>query len=333
MELVEPNKRDYAPILLIAFNRAESTRRVIQALLTSGVKEIYFAIDGPRDNSVEDQFRVSEVRDLLSEFSEAIQFTTLIRSSNLGCRLAVTEAITWFFSQVDHGIILEDDCVPTKDFIVFASIMLNKYKNNESIMHIGGSSYLGAGINYPYNHYFTSFHEVWGWATWKRAWEHFQIDPGMASDQEDLLLLNYFKSRKITKWFKNYLDQARTPAPSVWSTQWSLSVIKNQGFALNPINNLVTNIGFNSNSTHGSNDSFRLYNDFPVSALSVLPDPEAIEINYKLDKLRFKVIRKTDPSLFLWNILKSSSRKKLFKLLPHDLILFLRKLKKLVKSN
>lgn len=333
MTLIESSKSNYAPVLVIAFNRAGSTRQVIQALIDSGVQEIYFAVDGPREFSIEDKIRVAEVRNLVLEFGEAIQFHTLIRPSNLGCRLAVTEAITWFFSQVDRGIILEDDCVPSSDFIVFSSRMLEKYKENESIMHVGGSSYLGDGNNYPYNHYFTSFHEVWGWATWGRAWKHFQIDPGSTSEEENSLLLNHFKSKKITKWFMGYLEQARTTAPSVWSTQWSLSIIKNHGIAVNPINNLVSNIGFNSDSTHGSNDSFRHYNSFQVSALSSLPDPEVIKINYRLDKRRFAVIRRTDPSLFLWNKVKRSSREKSLRVLPIALILSLRKLKKNWKSN
>lgn len=326
------NNKDYAPVLLIAFNRAESTRRVIQALIEAGVQEIYFAVDGPRNSSTHDEAKVSEVRDLVSEFSEVVQFNILFRSTNLGCRLAVTDAITWFFSHVNYGIILEDDCVPSIDFIIFASRMLDMYEENESIMHVGGSSYLGAGVSYPYNHYFTSFHEVWGWATWKRAWKHFQIDPGSANDQEYSLLLNYFRSKKIANWFLGYLEQARTSTPSVWSTQWSLSIIKNHGIAVNPINNLVTNIGFNSDSTHGSNDSFRHYNGFSVSALSTLPDPEIIEINYQLDRRRFKVIRKTDPSLFLWNKVKLFTRRKALRIIPIELVLFLRQLKKFLKK-
>ena len=88
MSLIESSKSNYAPVLVIAYNRAGSTRQVIQALIESGVQEIYFAVDGPREFSIEDKMRVAEVRNLVSEFGEAIQFHTLIRPSNLGCTLS-----------------------------------------------------------------------------------------------------------------------------------------------------------------------------------------------------------------------------------------------------
>jgi len=241
--------------------------------------------------------------------------------------LAVTTAINWLFSQEEFGIILEDDCLPSSGFLRFATRMLNKYENNQKIMHIGGSSYLKPPIDYHYNHYFTSFHEVWGWATWARAWRYFQLDPGSPSSQEDEMVLNYFNSKGVFKWFNRYLSQARSDSPSVWSTQWSLSIIKNHGIAVNPTNNLVKNIGFNSDSTHSSGKSFRYYDSFEVTPLSLLSDPPIIEINRNLDKKRFKVIRKTDPSLFVWNRVKFESRSFFIQNLPKGIILMMRTVK------
>lgn len=321
-----------SPILVVAFNRAESTRKVIEALIAAGIKEIYFAVDGPRPAVDFDNFRVSEVLNLVSEYSDRVNFITLIREENLGCRLAVTGAINWFFSKVDSGIILEDDCVPSGDFLIFASRMLNKYSDNHSIMHVGGSSYIDEKNEYPYNHYFTSFHEVWGWATWARAWSLFQLDIGASDTQEDKMISAHFKSKRASLWFKQYLIQARGELPSVWSTQWSLAIIRNLGLAVNPINNLVKNIGFGEDSTHGSSKSFELYDDFLVSKLSLLPDPPSIEINYQLDKMRFRVIRKTDPSLFFVTRFRVGFRTFLILKLPQKVILNIRKVKKFFKG-
>lgn len=326
--LTEPIRRNkFAPVLVIAFNRADATRSVIDALIESGVKEIYFAVDGPRSSVITDALRVSEVKALEAEYRDRVKFVTHMQQANLGCRLAVTEAISWFLSQVEFGIILEDDCVPSNGFLIFATRMLDLYRDVESVMHVGGSSYLDANVEYAYNHYFSSFHEVWGWATWARAWKSFQLDPGEPSEDEDDLLGDHFKSKKIAKWFSGYLIQARGAEPSVWSTQWSLSIIKNHGFAVNPINNLVKNIGFSADSTHGSSESFSLYDEFRVSALSLLPDPPIIEINYNFDKKRFDVIRKTDPSLFIKNRLKAWFRVFLIRNLPQSVIRFVRIIK------
>ena len=323
----------YAPILVIAFNRPESTRKVIDALIASGVQEVYYAVDGPRPGVHEDIFKVSQVRELKTNYNASLKFIPLFQEENLGCRLAVTGALNWFFSQVEFGIVLEDDCVPTKDFLVFASRMLHKYQNDEAVMHVGGGSYLEEGIDYPYNHYFSSLYEVWGWATWARAWKCFEIDPGEGSSEEDRLLIEHFKSKRVTNWFKGYLQQARVGTPSVWSTQWSLSLIKNRGVAVNPINNLVKNIGFTKDSTHGSNESFSLYDNFRTSELSNFPDPPKIEIDYHLDKKRFEIIRRTDPSLFVMNRLTARFRSFLFKNLPLKTILRIRSLKNLYKRR
>jgi hypothetical protein len=322
----------FAPVLVIAFNRPESTRKVIDALIASGVREIYYAVDGPRLGVNEDIFRVSQVRELETDYKASLKFIPLFREENLGCRLAVTGALNWFFSQVEFGIVLEDDCVPTTDFLVFASRMLQKYQNDKTVMHVGGSSYLGERINYPYNHYFSSLHEVWGWATWARAWKYFELDPGEGSSEEEKLLIEHFKSKHVSKWFKSYLRQARVGTPSVWSTQWSLSLIRNKGVAVNPINNLVKNIGFTKDSTHGSNESFSLYDNFHTSVLSILPDPPNVEINYQLDKKRFEIIRRTDPSLFTLNRLSAELRSFFLNTLPQKAILRTRTLKNLFKG-
>ena len=322
-----------APILVIAFNRAESTRKVLEALTLSNVHEIYFAVDGPRIGVIDDLARVSEVTSLVDEFKGRLKFKTLIRDTNLGCRLAVTDAITWFLSQEIFGIILEDDCVPSEEFLIFASRMLTLYQDQENIMHVGGSSYLRQDVDYPYNHYFSSFHEVWGWATWARAWKFFQLDPGLHTIEEDELILNHFKSKKIANWFMGYLIQVRAENPSVWSTQWSLSIIKNKGIAVNPIGNLVKNIGFSPDSTHGSDKSFRYYDTFSLTKLPLLPDPTILEINFNLDKKRFKVIQKTDPSLFIKNILKAKIRKLVLAYFPKKIILLIRKFKSTLKRK
>lgn len=326
-------KDQFAPVLVIAFNRPESTRRVIDALIASGIREIYFAVDGPRPGVAGDIIKVTQVKGLESEYRASAKFIPLFQEENLGCRLAVTGALNWFFSQVEFGIILEDDCVPTTDFLIFATRMLEKYLTHESVMHIGGSSYLGERIDYPYNHYFSSIFEVWGWATWARAWKHFQIDPGKTNLEEDKLLLDHFRSRQASTWFEGYLRQARVGTPSVWSTQWSLSIIKSRGIAVNPINNLVQNIGFTKDSTHGSSKSFSLYDKFPTTPLSLLPDPPKVEINYQLDKRRFKLIRKTDPSLFVINRLHAWLRDFLLNKLSKAMIFRIRSLKTLLKRS
>jgi GR25 family glycosyltransferase involved in LPS biosynthesis len=286
------------PVLILGFNRPEDCRKVIQELRKIKAKEVFFSVDGPRHGSVTDPDRVREVQELSSLFDWDCNLHVRFLKENLGCKLAISTGITWFFENVEEGIILEDDCVPSHDFFQFCRRMLSKYRDVERVMHISGTSYLPKHSNPNHNHYFSSLHEVWGWATWKRAWKHFNLDIEYLEKAEELTLLrNYFGSRSVARWFQRYVDDSKSPTCTLWSTYWSYSIIERDALSITPCVNLVQNIGFQENATHGDHDSFRLYNAYKVGKLPQLPDPPTISVDRHLDSLRFKVIKKTDPSL------------------------------------
>ncbi len=286
------------PVLILGFNRPEDCRKVIQELRKIKAKEVFFSVDGPRPGSVTDPDRVRAVQELTSLFDWDCNLHVRFLNENLGCKLAISTGITWFFENVEEGIILEDDCVPNRDFFQFCRRMLSKYRDNENVMHISGTSYLPKHSNPDYNHYFSSLHEVWGWATWKRAWKHFDLNiKYLEPSKEFSLLRNYFGSRLVAKWFQRYIEDSKSPTCTLWSTYWSYAIIERGALSITPCVNLVQNIGFQENATHGDHDSFKLYNDYKVERLPELPDPLTISVDRHLDSLRFKVIKKTDPSL------------------------------------
>ena len=108
------------PILLLVFNRPNTTERVFEAIRRQRPRQLFVAADGPRPHVDTDAERCDAARKIATRVDWDCEVKTLFRKRNLGCRVALSSAITWFFQQVEHGIILEDDILPAPDFSRFA---------------------------------------------------------------------------------------------------------------------------------------------------------------------------------------------------------------------
>ena len=153
------------PVLLLAYNRPKETKIIIDYLIKLKVNQIYISIDGPKKNS-RDQILSQELNFIIKSYKK-IKINKL--NKNFGCKIAVEKGIKWFFKNVESGIILEDDCIPSKSFFVFCDKLLIKYKNS-NVKVISGNNFLNNNIKIKEHYYFSRFNHCWGWATWKRAW-------------------------------------------------------------------------------------------------------------------------------------------------------------------
>jgi hypothetical protein len=141
------------PVLLLVFNRPDTLKRVLEALTVTKPQTVYIAADGPRANNQKDTEACAEVRALCEKLPWECTVHRRYSAVNQGCKQGPVNGISWFFSQVPQGIILEDDCVPDPTFFSFASTLLKRYCDDESVMHISGTSFLpliGAQISEPY---------------------------------------------------------------------------------------------------------------------------------------------------------------------------------------
>ena len=237
------------PILLLIFNRPKETLAVFKAIKSARPAKLYVAADGPRNQR--DLELCGETRKVIEKIDWPCEVKTLFRNENLGCKIAVSSAIDWFFENVESGIILEDDCLPDPTFFTFCETMLNKYKHNDQIMHINGTNSQFGVTRGTASYYYSHCPQVWGWATWKRAWSRYDIqmtnlDNFINNNSAYTLLKN---KRTANFWNKLYLH-AKNKNINTWDIQWSFSVMSNNGMAITPNINLVQNIGFGSNSTH-----------------------------------------------------------------------------------
>ncbi|MBA4056200.1 MAG: nucleotide-diphospho-sugar transferase, partial [Marivirga sp.] len=159
------------PVLLLIFNRPDTTRRVFEAIRKARPKRLFVAADGPRQHKPEDADRCAKARKIATDVDWECEVKTFFRDTNVGCGRGPSGGISWFFEHVDEGIILEDDCLPSPLFFRFCAELLERYRDDKRVMEIGGNTFMDeANRDKEYSYYFSSHNNIWGWATWKRAW-------------------------------------------------------------------------------------------------------------------------------------------------------------------
>ena len=240
------------PILYVVFNRPEHTQQSFASIRVAAPKKLYIAADGPRDHKPEDAIKTAQVREIVSQVDWDCEVKTLFRKQNVGAGRGVSEAISWMFETEEMGVILEDDCVPVDSFFRFCSELLERFRNDSRVMHIAGTNHHPGYRRDPdYSYYFSYYGHMWGWATWKRAWEHYDIE--LTHHREIIekgLLYDVFANPLATKYFVKKVNDALAAKVDAWDYQWDFIRMMNSGMTIVPHKNLVRNIGFGEEATH-----------------------------------------------------------------------------------
>jgi hypothetical protein len=281
--------RDFnTPVLLIVFNREETTRKILETLNQIKPIKLYIACDGPRKDVQNEHEQISSVRKLVSKTTWNCEVKTLFQDENLGCKKGVVTAINWFFSHETKGIILEDDCLPNIDFFIFCQQMLNQYEFNENIYSISGNNF--QKLNFYSSYYFSKYLHIWGWATWKRAWvvndENIKFWPKWKKSIE---WKNFFSSNLEKKYWENLFDKAYNNEIDTWDYSWIASVWYHNGISITPKSNLVTNIGFGLNATHTLNSNSK-FSHLKRKKIKSIKFKNKIKINLFADFYTFFIV-------------------------------------------
>jgi hypothetical protein len=239
------------PVLFLFFNRPETTARVFATIRSAKPEKLYLAADGPRAGRSEEAELCRKTRATVEEMIDwPCEVHRLYREENLGCRLAVSSAIDWFFSHVEEGIILEDDALPSPSFFEFAETMLKRYRVDSRVMHISGNNHQHGRIRGDGAYYASRFAHSWGWATWRRSWNLYDREmSGFPGNWDEIASRCNLPSR-IKVWWNMVLKNTREGVVNTWDFQWHYTVMKHQGVCLIPNRNLVENIGVGEAATH-----------------------------------------------------------------------------------
>lgn len=295
------------PVLFLTFNRPLHTKAVLDRLRILQPDRLYVHCDGPRAQREDDIKNVHAVRSIIeNEIDWHCEVQTLFRPVNLGLRAGVFDAINWFFKQEPEGIILEDDCVPDASFFQFCQEMLELYRNDEQIMHIGGSNLAQRFTeNQPGSYVFSKFSFVWGWASWRRAWEKMSVNlDGLESFAHSQIMKQFVPNSLARFYMLDKFRQTQQQKNNSWAYAWFYSILKNNGLCIVPKKNLVQNVGVGertSTNTTTPNKTARLQ----ASALEwPLIHPVSRMTNPALELQFFYTSQKKCFRLILWSALK-----------------------------
>lgn len=293
------------PVLFMAFNRLDTTKQVFEQIKIAKPPKLYIAADGARKNKEGEQEKVQTVREyLLKNVDWDCEVKTLFREENIGCKMAVSGAISWFFEHETQGIILEDDCKPCQSFFWFCEEMLEKYKDDKRIWLVSGDNFQNGIKRGDGDYYFSKLTHIWGWATWADRWQYYDVEIKSfdAFKQQNLIESIFLLEAQQQFWLKS-LEDVKNGKIDTWDYQWSYCVFSNNGLGILPNQNLIQNIGFGVDATHTFDLESKLANmatqdmKFPIkNPIFLIADKQAddmtSELQFKPTPLVAKVINK-----------------------------------------
>lgn len=237
-----------APILLIGFNRPERLAAQVERLRQVKPKRLFIAVDGPRKDRPEDVDAILRTREAAKLVDWPCELSTRFLNDNHGCRFAPPEAISWMFESVDAGIILEDDCVPTMDFLRYATELLVRYRDESCVGMISGNNFYGFQSDKTVSYHFSRHVHIWGWATWKRSWSLYDGTLKKYQKTVEEIVQNPHPD-KFERYWRKYLLQV-LENPTTWDIQWCIALRANGLVSAVPQQNIVSNIGHEVGALH-----------------------------------------------------------------------------------
>jgi SAM-dependent methyltransferase len=248
------------------------------------------ACDGPNPERPGEAEKVAATRAVIeAEIDWPCQIECLYSETNQGCGVSVSHAINWFFSHVEEGIILEDDCVPHPDFFPYCEELLERYRNDTRIWCISGSNFQNGRWRGNGSYYFSRYPHSWGWATWRHRWSHYDADLSQwPALKESGLLGSIFENPREARYWTRIWDRLLWEGkPDSWAYKWALTCLLHGGLTALPNRNLVCNVGFGNDASHTKDQTLQR----PIhQGLGQLLHPELILRDLAADRYTFSTV-------------------------------------------
>lgn len=291
--------RCQSPVTLIFFNRPETFRKVFDMVRKARPYKLYLVQDGARENNEEDESKIYACREIAKQVDWDCQVFKNYAEINLGCGARPQSGISWTLTHEDRTIVLEDDCVPDESFFRFCDELLERFKDDYRISYISGLNHFESW-DFGNNSYgFTKQGAIWGWATWRRAWQIY--DYSVNSIQDDYLkkqLIYIGMNKRVNDWIKTNQRVLAHDKLSYWDTQWGFVKHTQNQLVIVPKTNLIKNIGIGAESTHaqildGKHVKYVDFNNMPTFSIEFpLIHPRYMICDKMYDDLLQKCIKK-----------------------------------------
>lgn len=282
---------------------------VLEQIQRAAPIRLYAHCDGPRPGFKSDLKNVKAVHQLIEQqgAQACIELRTLFREENLGLRRGVYEALNWFFSQEECGIILEDDCVPDLSFFTYCTELLNRYRSEKQVMHIAGSNLAEQDCQQITTSYlFSNLAFVWGWASWRRAWQKMRIDlDGLEEFERNYELERFLGDPIARKYLLDKFEKTRAEKNNSWAYAWLYSIVRNDGLCVVPKVNLIQNQGIGVGSATNTKKRNKRASLQAQAMEFPLVHPDHLQVQQHLEKKFFYKTQKSRWRLKIWAVLRA----------------------------
>ena len=305
------------PILFIVFNRPNHTRRVLTEILKAEPLELYVCQDGARVGNENDRIKCQEVRDVIDELTSVYAKKNKLfklhkhyQPSNLGCGPGPAAGITWFFENVEQGIIIEDDAIPHPDFFGYTEELLGKYQDDTEVRAIGSMN-VDTHMWGDGSYYFSMMNRnLCAWATWRRAWNDFDLYLRDISWQKLNCTLNQYGCSFYEReyWLDRLVEaQKNAQGGKSWDMQFFMSIWLHHGKGIIPNVNLSSNIGTVGEGTHLMAKG-NMIDNIPTHPILPLKHPTCTRIQSEADREFHRRYFESQPNSVMRFIAKLNKR-------------------------
>jgi hypothetical protein len=239
------------PVVLLIFNRPEHVHKLFDVVREVKPVRLFIIGDGPRAGRHGEKEKCDASRSIVHKVDWDCEVLTNFSDTNLGCRNRVSSGLTWVFQKVEQAIVLEDDCLPHITFFKFCEELLDRFKEDQRIMAISGNNFQFGRKRTEYSYYFSRYNHCWGWASWKRAWQHYDNEMKLWPYIRDHdWMKDIFEKKSDRVAWENYFQDVYNEKVNSWAFRWTFACWMQSGLTVLPSVNLVSNNGFDHSGTH-----------------------------------------------------------------------------------
>jgi hypothetical protein len=241
----------HTPVAFLIFNRPDTTLKVFKEIEKAKPSKLLIVADGPRASKPGEAEKCAATRAIIEQISWDCEVITNYSEINLGCKKRISSGLDWIFNTVEEAIILEDDCLPHPTFFRYCQELLAYYRDDKRVMHISGDNFQFGNKRTKDSYYFSHYSHVWGWASWRRAWQNYDVEMKLwPTIKDDNWLTDILKDKESILYWENIFQSAYEGKIDTWDYQWLFACWLQSGLSILPNVNLVSNIGFGIEATH-----------------------------------------------------------------------------------
>jgi hypothetical protein len=255
------------PVAFFIFSRPDNTKKVFETIRQAKPPKLFVIADGPRADRAGEAEQCAATRNIINFVDWDCEVLKNYSDVNMGMKLRQASGFDWVFDNVEEAIFLEDDTLPHPSFFRYCEELLEYYRDDRRIMTISGDNFQFGRKRTEYSYYFSRYPNTWGWASWRRAWQYYDIEMKLWPKIREMnFLRDILEDAVAVKVWKWVFESTYNGDISTWDFQWTLTSWLQNGLSITPNVNLVSNLGFGPEATYTKSANSQLSN-IPTEAM------------------------------------------------------------------